>query len=124
MEYLKKVGISLAYTFGILFLSVFLLSLLNYFNIIGPKTVAIFKIILLLLSLFMGGFMNGKKSKENGWLEGLKLSMILFLIFLIISLLFKTFSFSLKHTIFYLILIGITTFGSMIGINKRIDNSI
>lgn len=119
MNCLKKLGISLGYVIGILLISLFLITLLNYFNIIGPKMMAVFKITLVLLSLFIGGYINGKKSVKDGWLEGLKLSGLTLLVFILFSLLFSVFKINAKTIIFYLIVTGITTFGSMIGINKN-----
>lgn len=124
MDCLKKLGISLGYIIGILLISLFIITLFNYLNIIGPKVMGFFKIILVLLSLFIGGFINGKRSAKDGWLEGLKLSGLTLLIFILFSLIFSVFKWNLKTIIFYLIIIGTTTFGSMIGINKKNESSL
>lgn len=77
-----------------------------------------FKIFLTLLSMFIGGFISGKRSRENGWLEGLKLSAIILICIILISSLLFGFKIDLKRILFYAIIIGSTTFGSMIGIGK------
>lgn len=122
MNDFKKIGISLLFIITILCTSLFLLTIFHYFGIIGGKTSAIFKVIFMLISLFIGGFINGQKSKENGWLEGLKLSSVLLLLWIGLGLILSVASFSFKHVLFYLIIVGITTFGSMIGINKKDTN--
>lgn len=123
MDYLKKIGISLGYTFAILLVSLFFIVLLHYFNILGTKTASVFKLIALIASLFVGGYINGKRSNQNGWLEGLKMSIILILLFLLLGVTLTKVSFCLKSVLFYILILGITTFGSMVGINKRVDNS-
>lgn len=119
MEYLKKLGISFIYISSILLLSTFLLTILNYFNIIGSGIVSVFKIIIPLVSLFVGGFIIGKKSKNKGWIEGLKLGVILTIIISLFNYLGLNMSFNFKNIIYFLILILITIFGSIIGINKK-----
>ena len=119
MEYLKKLGISFIYISSILLLSTFLLTILNYFNIIGSGIVSVFKIIIPLVSLFVGGFIIGKKSKNKGWIEGLKLGIILTIIISLFNYLGLDMSFNFKNIIYFLILILITIFGSIIGINKK-----
>lgn len=119
MNYLKKIGVSIGYMIGILLISLFIMTLLNYFGVFGPKVMSFFKIAILIASLFIGGWINGKRSLHDGWLEGLKLSGIVLLLFMLLSLLFFGIHFTLKTAIFYLIIIGVTTFGSMIGINQK-----
>jgi len=124
MEYLKKYGISLGFTSAIIIVSLLIITIFNYFNIIGPKMLVTSKILILLVSLFIGGYINGKKSKENGWLEGIKLSLILIALLFIISIIIPDSSFSIKTIIFYFIVILDTVLGSMFGINKRRENTV
>lgn len=119
MNYLKNIGISLLYIIGIIIVGTFLISLLNYINFLGGKVLSIFKILIPIIALFTGGIMIGKKSNKNGWLEGLKLSLIFLIILLIFNYLALNTGFELKNLIYYLILIISTCFGSMIGINKK-----
>lgn len=119
MNELKKIGISLGFSFLFLFISIFIITFFNYISFFSSKSTNIFKFLFLLISLFIGGFISGKKSMKNGWLEGVKLGSIFILFFLISSLLFQ--SFRIKNIIFYSIIMGSTTFGSMVGINKKDD---
>lgn len=119
MNFIKNVSISILYIVVSLLILTFILTLFSYFNIIGDKTVSIFKIIIPIISLFIGGFFIGKKSLRKGWLEGLKLSLI-FLVFLVIfEYLALNQSFDIKNILYYLILSISSIFGSMIGISKK-----
>lgn len=122
MNYLKNLGISLLYIIGIIVFGTFLISLLNYINFLGGKILSIFKILIPIIALFIGGFLIGKKSCKKGWLEGLKLSLIFLIILVIFNYLALNNGFEAKNLIYYLILIISTCFGSMIGINRKKEN--
>lgn len=119
MEYLKKIGIAFSYTLSILLISTFILTFLNYFNILGSNITSIFKIIIPLISLFIGGFIIGKKSKNKGLIEGLKFSLIFILILILFNYFILKMNFDFKKIIYFSIFILVTIFGSFIGINKK-----
>lgn len=119
MEYLKNIGKSLLYIFSIIIISTFLITVLNYFNIIGTKIMAILKVLIILIAMFIGGYLIGKNSKQKGWLEGIKLSGIVIVILVLFKYLGLQDKFSIDHLIYYLILIISCTLGSMIGINRK-----
>ena len=85
MKYLKKLFKSLLYTF--IFFAVFslLLTALNYFNIINYQLLSIGKIIIPILTLGLSGLLMGKKANKNGWLEGLKISLIIVTLLIIFT---------------------------------------
>lgn len=118
-EELKKIGIALGISLAFLFLSTLLISTLYYFNIIGSNLFTIMELIIPLLSFLIGGIIIGRKSKNKGWLEGLKLGLILAILLLLISFLGFEMKFGVQTIIYYLIIVIITTFGSMIGINSQ-----
>ena len=119
MKYLKKLGFSFIYIIGTILVITFIITLLNYFNIINDKIISVFKILIPIISLFIGGFYIGKNSSSKGYLEGLKLGGIFSLFLLIFNFLAFNNSFKLKYLLFYLIIIISSILGSMIGINKR-----
>ncbi len=119
MEFLKKSLKSLLYIFSIIIVSTFLVTTLNYFNIIGPKLLTIFKILIILSSMFTGGIIIGKNSKQKGWLEGIKLGLIVTVILVLFKYLGLNQKFLITNIIYYIILIISCTLGSMIGINKK-----
>lgn len=119
MEYLKNIAKSLLYTFSITIFSIFIITILNYFNIINGKILSVFMILIIISSLFVGGYLIGKNSKQNGWLEGIKLSLIIIAILALFNYLGLKKEFHLTQIIYYLILTIACTLGSMVGINKR-----
>ncbi len=96
-----------------------LTTIFNYFNLIGPKIMAILKIIIPVLAFVIGGFIIGKRSPSKGWLAGLKLGLMFLIILILFNILGLNHKFKIADLIYYLILLGSTMFGSMIGINKR-----
>ena len=119
MEYLKNIAKSLLYIFSITIFSIFIITILNYFNIINGKILSVFMILIIISALFVGGYLIGKNSKQNGWLEGIKLSLIIIAILALFNYLGLKKEFHLTQIIYYLILTIACTLGSMVGINKR-----
>lgn len=118
MNYLKNVGISFIYIICFLLGLTFISTLFNYINLFGNTFINVLKVIIPVISLFVGGFVIGKKTGKKGWLEGIKLSLIFLAFLTIFNYLALDFSMSPKTLIYYIILVIATTFGSMIGVNK------
>lgn len=118
MKYLKKLLKSTIVAIASILILTLLFTLLNYFNIINNKVLNIFNIIIPIFSLALAGYILGKKSSKNGWLEGLKLGIIIIILMLIITLILNS-KIEIKNLIFYLLLILSSSFGSMLGINKK-----
>lgn len=118
MKYLKNLSIIMGIMIGIILVSTFLMTTLNYFNVFGKSFVSILKILIIVIALFVGGYLIGKKSDKKGWLEGLKLGIITTIIILLFNLLGLNNKFEFKNIMYYGILIISAIFGSMIGINK------
>lgn len=106
---------------GLLFMLVFafLLSILEYFNLFYGKVSEVSMFIYMAILFFIIGFLVGKKATHKGYLEGIKISLSLIFILIVINVLFYQAGFSLERTIYYFILILSSTLGSMIGINKQ-----
>ena len=117
MNYIKKYSKILIIMFLIILVTTFFITLLNYFDILGRSLTVIFKILIILISMFTGGYIVGMKCKNKGYLEGLKLGVIFSIILFIFTLIFG--DFKITNIFYYLILIISTIFGSMIGINKN-----
>lgn len=118
MKYLKQIGKAILVMTIFLITSTFLITLLNYFNIIGSGFLSILKIAIIIITLFIGGYLIGKESSKKGWLEGLKLSLIFTIILILFSILGFGNKLEFKHILYYGILIISCMFGSMLGINK------
>ncbi len=114
---IKKYLKSVLGAFIIIIVSMFLVALLHYFNIINNLFVNIFKLLVIFSSLFYSGFVMGKNSKKMGYIAGLQSGVIIDLILIIYSLIVRN-GFSIKSIIFYIILLAISIIGGMIGIGK------
>ena len=75
------------------------------------------------IGLFVINFLNGKRTNQKGYLEGLKLGGLVILLFFIISLFTKDFI-SLSKIIYYGVLILISIIASSIGINFKDHSNI
>ena len=75
------------------------------------------------IGLFVINFLNGKRTNQKGYLEGLKLGGLVILLFFIISLITKDFI-SLSKIIYYGVLILISIIASSIGINFKDHSNI
>ena len=117
MSNLKKYLIQIIITFLTILLLLLVTTTLYYFNIVSPTTYNILKIIFILLALFINSFILGKKATKRGYLEGIKLTIPIIIVFLIITIIKS--SFSAKILLYYLILISTSMFGSMVGISRR-----
>lgn len=123
MNYLKNLGISIIYILAFILGLTFIFTLLNYIGLLNNTVISIIKIIIPVISMFIGGFVIGKKTGKKGWLEGLKLSLIFLIILTLFNYLGLKSNISLKVGIYYLILIISTMFGSIIGVNKHKPNN-
>ena len=119
MNYLKKLGLSFIYIVGTILVLTFIITILNYFDILKDKTISLFKIVIPIISLLIGGFYIGKKSNKKGFIEGLKLGLIFSIFIVIFNFLAFSSSFKFKYLLFYLIIIMSSILGSMIGINTK-----
>lgn len=119
MNYVKKISISLLYIIGVILISTLLITVFNYFNIISGASLSISKILICIISLFIGGIVIGRHSSKKGWLEGLKLSLVFLVILIIFNYLALGNAPALKNIIYYLIIVTSCIFGSIIGINLK-----
>ena len=77
-----------------------------------------FKLIIPILSLFFTTIAFSKKAINKGYLEGLKIGCLNIIVFIIITSLTKQ-GFSLRMTIYFIILLITSALGGMIGINQK-----
>ncbi len=112
-KYLK----SSIYTLCILIGSTIVITILNYFNILMGNVLKITELLIPIISIFIGSYILGKSSNNKGYIEGLKYGMAWIILFLIINLISKNFTY--LSLIYYLILIIIAIVSSIIGINRR-----
>ena len=116
-KYLKYLKV-LAYIFIPVLILNLLLSTFYYFNIIGDKSINFLNLLIISISMLIGGIYIGNKSSKRGWLEGLKVGIIVIILLIIINLILNS-SFDIKKVIYYFIILVSSILGSMIGINKK-----
>lgn len=122
MLFLQKTIKPLVLTLSTILILTLIVTIFNYFNIINFKIIKVLKIIIPLIATFIGGFIIGVRSDENGWLAGIKYGLIFLVLLLLFNVLALRYKIQLKDFIYYLILLLSTTVGSMIGINTKKNN--
>ena len=96
---------------------IFICSFLNLLGLNSTITnlfLFIYNIILFLIF----GFKNGSKSKEKGYLAGLKIALLFLIILLLTNIFISHNIFHITTIIYYVILLLTGTFGGMLGISK------
>lgn len=66
MNYLKNISISIGLVFFLILFLTFIMTLLNYLNIIGSNLITVIKIFILIFSLFISGLYIEKKQINKG----------------------------------------------------------
>ena len=118
MNYIKRIIKPLSRIFIYIIIYMFILTLLNYFNIISYHTLNILKYIFLFILLIYYSYKIGLGSNSKGYLEGIKFSSIIITILIILNIIFIR-NFNFKSIIYYLLILVITTSSSILGINKN-----
>ena len=113
----KYVKLSITW-FGFLLLYLFLLTILNYTQMLKLSSIIKLNFVFISIVTFVFGILNGKNTEKKGYLEGLKLGSIISLSLFLLNLIFIR-KFSLSIFIYYIVIIISTTFGSMLGINLK-----
>lgn len=118
MNILKKYDYIFKYILFILIATI-ITTIINIIIPLNKNTNQIITFIYMLIYSFILGIKKGLKSNEKAYLEGLKLGIIETLILYSLSIITLDFRISIKRILYYLIIITITTLGSIIGINKK-----
>ena len=80
-----------------------LMTIINYFDIMNDKILSIFQIIIITMTMLIGGFLTGKKANCKGYKEGLIIGLIFISFFLIINILLIH-NFEFKNILYYIII--------------------
>lgn len=114
---LKKLFLAMGKFFIILLISTLLLTIIHYFNWLKPEIIGIIKFLIPIISIFIASFWLGRECEKKGYLEGLKLGVVIVFVFwVIVFLLDKV---SMNSFVYYLILILTSILSSMVGINRK-----
>ena len=115
INYLK----GLLWTFVLMLLFSLWIALFYYYHILDNSILKYLYLFIPILTLFIGGFVVGRNSREKGFLEGLKLGLIYLVMVTLISFLIFHASFQGKMILYDVILLLTSMLGSMMGINFR-----
>jgi len=113
INYLKSV----AWTAGVILISTIIITLLNYFNILNGTPLKIIHLIIPLVAVFIGSYKLGKTCNTKGYIEGLKYGILWIIVLIISNLLTK--SLTWITSIYMIILILLSMFSSILGINRK-----
>lgn len=116
---MKKYLISFGIFVGLILITALFINIFYYYNLINTTVYKIIIIITISIITFISSYLLGKKTKEKGYLEGIKFSLIIIALMFILSIIFK--NLSLNTIIYYLIIVLSSITGSSIGINKKKD---
>lgn len=119
MKYLKNIIFSLGIVLATIFVFSFMLTLLSYLNIISNSLTTIFKMLIPIISVLASSIVMGINSTKKGWLEGLKLGILICILLFTFNILGLNNKFKIGQLLFYGILIFTSIVGSMIGITRK-----
>ena len=122
MNYLKKIIQSILITISTFILLLLITTLFSYLGIFKGTIITVSNLLIPIISIFIGSCYLGINSNCKGWLEGLKLSIIITLILILFNVIIYK-SFVLNKLIYYSIFLVVGIMGGSFGIskNKTID---
>ncbi|MBQ8234102.1 MAG: TIGR04086 family membrane protein [Bacilli bacterium] len=118
MIYIKNIGKSLLSFIITIVALLIVITIFNYFNILNYKIVNLIKFIIPFIASLVSGYTIGIESKNKGYLEGIKVGLIIIIILLIFNILGFN-NINISNIINYILIILFNTVGSMIGINRK-----
>lgn len=122
MDNVKNYLIAIGYFLLVVAVFAIILTIFNYYDIVTNKLFKVIKVLIPSLALFIGGYKVGNNANKKGYIEGIKLSLIIIVILFMFSYLGFNASFSISLILYYIILIISSMLGAMIGINKKITS--
>ena len=117
MDNIKKYSFSFFITFILIISFLFFINGLFYFNIMNEAIYRFFKIIIVVISIFIGSFYLGKKCENKGYFYGFLYGLITICFLFLLSIIFG--KLQVKLLFYYLIIISSSTLGGTIGIRKK-----
>lgn len=119
MKKLKNYLISYLYLIICILILTLLITIFNYLDLISFKSLKIIITLIPIISIFIGAFKLGKTTTKKGYLEGIKFSLFFILFIILLSIILKE-KISISNILLYISYILSSTFGAMIGINKKL----
>ena len=122
MNNVKNYLIAIGYFLLVVAVFAIILTIFNYYDIVTNKLFKVIKVLIPSLALFIGGYKVGNNANKKGYIEGIKLSLIVIVLLFMFAYLGFNASFSISLILYYIILIISSMLGAMIGINKKITS--
>ena len=122
MDNVKNYLIAIGYFLLVVAVFAIILTIFNYYDIVTNKLFKVIKVLIPSLALFIGGYKVGNNANKKGYIEGIKLSLIVIVLLFMLSYLGFNASFNISLILYYIILIISSMLGAMIGINKKITS--
>lgn len=122
MDNVKNYLIAIGYFLLVVAVFAIILTIFNYYDIVTNKLFKVIKVLIPSLALFIGGYKVGNNANKKGYIEGIKLSLIVIVLLFMFSYLGFNASFNISLILYYIILIISSMLGAMIGINKKITS--
>lgn len=122
MDNVKNYLIAIGYFLLVVAVFTIILTIFNYYDIVTNKLFKVIKVLIPSLALFIGGYKVGNNANKKGYIEGIKLSLIVIILLFMFSYLGFNASFNISLILYYIILIISSMLGAMIGINKKITS--
>lgn len=116
MKYLK----SILFMFSIFLILNIIITIISYYSLFSDNVINIFKILSFIISFLSSSIYFGLNIKKKGLINGIKLSLIYILLFIIISIILSRFN--IKDLLYYLIILITVIIGSVIGVNIKKAN--
>ncbi len=122
MDNIKNYLIAIGYFLLVVVIFAIVLTIFNYYDIVTNKLFKVIKVLIPSFALFIGGYKVGNSANKKGYIEGIKLSLIVIVLLFMFSYLGFNASFNISLILYYIILIISSMLGAMIGINKKITS--
>ena len=122
MNNIKNYLIAIGYFLLVVVIFAIVLTIFNYYDIVTNKLFKVIKVLIPSFALFIGGYKVGNSVNKKGYIEGIKLSLIVIVLLFMFSYLGFNASFNISLILYYIILIISSMLGAMIGINKKITS--
>ena len=115
MKYIKQYGFFLIKTILYIIVSLLIVTLFYYNNLISDNTYKFIKLLILLFSVFINSTIFGKQTSNNK--ETINVSLLLIILLIILSLILN--KFRINNILFYLIILSTSILGNKYGKRKK-----
>ncbi|NPC93512.1 TIGR04086 family membrane protein [Bacillus sp. WMMC1349] len=115
----KGILYSLVVVFALMFVGSLLISLLLSFTSLSESSFSWLITLVSFITLFIGGFISGRKTQEKGWLIGALTALCFSLTVLLFQYLGFGETFNLEQILYHAGFLGISALGGIFGVNLQ-----